>query len=73
LRRDRPLLQRIDEAIRSLASDPRPGGSKKLVGKQFDNLYRIRVGDWRILYAVEEDRLVILVLDVVRRDQAYRT
>jgi len=44
----------------------------KLVGKQFDNLYRIQVGDWRILYAIEDDRLVILILDVVRRDQAYR-
>jgi mRNA-degrading endonuclease RelE of RelBE toxin-antitoxin system len=42
------------------------------VGKQFNNLYRIRVSDWRIFYAIEDDRLVILILDVVRRDQAYR-
>ena len=72
LRNDQPLLRRLDEAIRDLPSDPRPSGYKKLVGKQFDNLYRIRVGDWRILYAIEDDRLVILILDVVRRDQAYR-
>jgi len=73
LRNDQPLLRRLDEAIRDLPSDPRPSGCKKLVGKQFDNLYRIRVGDWRILYAIEDDRLVILILDVVRRNQAYRS
>jgi mRNA interferase RelE/StbE len=71
-RKDRQLLGRIDRAIRALALEPRPSGCKKLVGKQFDNLYRIRVGDWRILYAIEDDRLVVLILDVVRRDQAYR-
>ena len=72
LRNDQPLLRRLDEAIRDLHSEPRPSGCKKLVGKQFNNLYRIRVGDWRILYAIEDDRLVILILDVVGRDQAYR-
>jgi len=72
LRNDQQLLRRLDEAIRSLASDPRPSGCRKLVGKQFDNLYRIRAGDWRVLYAIEDDRLVILILDVVRRDRAYR-
>jgi len=69
---DQPLLRHLDEAIRDLPSEPRPSGCKKLVGKQFNNLYRIRVGDWRILYTIEDDRLVILVLDVIRRDQAYR-
>jgi mRNA interferase RelE/StbE len=72
LRNDRPLLLRLDKAIRSLASDSRPSECKKLVGKQFDNLYRIRVGEWRILYAIEDERLLILILDVLRRDQAYR-
>ncbi len=71
-RKDRQLLGRMDQAIRALAREPRPSGCKKLGGKQFDNLYRIRVGDWRILYAIEDDRLVVLILDVVRRDQAYR-
>ncbi len=73
LRKDRQLLGRMDRAIRALALEPRPSGCKVLVGKQFDNLYRIRVGDWRILYAIEDDRLVVLIIDVVRRDQAYRT
>jgi len=72
LLKDRQLLGRIDRAIRALALKPRPSGCKKLVGKRFDNLYRIRVGDWRILYAIEDDRLVVLILEVVPRDQAYR-
>ncbi|MFV2045385.1 MAG: type II toxin-antitoxin system RelE/ParE family toxin [Anaerolineales bacterium] len=75
LRKDRQLLGRIDRAIRALVLEPRPSYCKVMVGKQFDNLYRIRVGDWRILYAIEDDRLVALILDVVhvvRRDQTYR-
>ncbi len=75
-RKDRQLLGRIDRAIRALALEPRQSGCKKLVGKQFDNLYRTRVGDWRMLYAIEDDRLVVLILNVVhvvRRNQAYRS
>ena len=62
LKNDQELLGRVDDAIRGLAVDP-----------QFQNLYRIRVGDWRILYAVEDDRLIVLILEIVRRDQAYRS
>jgi mRNA interferase RelE/StbE len=64
------LLQRIDAQFTILANNPRPAGSKKLSG--FDNLYRIRVGDWRISYAIEEKRLVILVLEIAPRGNAYR-
>jgi mRNA interferase RelE/StbE len=66
----RDLLQRIRVAIRGLAEEPRPPGCKKLQG--YDNLYRIRVGDWRISYAVEDDRLIVLVLEVAPRGDAYR-
>jgi mRNA interferase RelE/StbE len=66
----KPLLQRIREAISGLAKDPWPPGSKKLTG--YDSLYRIRVGDWRISYAVEEDRLIVLVIEVAPRGDAYR-
>jgi mRNA interferase RelE/StbE len=64
------VLWRIDRAIQDLAADPRPVGCKKLVG--YDNLYRIRAGDWRISYAVEDDRLIILVLEISTRGGAYR-
>jgi mRNA interferase RelE/StbE len=66
----RDLLQRIRLAIVGLAEEPRPPGCKKLQG--YDNLFRIRVGDWRISYAVEDDRLIVLVLEVAPRGDAYR-
>ncbi|HML21312.1 MAG TPA: type II toxin-antitoxin system RelE/ParE family toxin [Aggregatilinea sp.] len=64
------VLQRLMAAIRDLARDPRPDGCKKLSG--YDNLYRVRVGDWRISYAVEDVELVVLVLEVAPRGGAYR-
>jgi mRNA interferase RelE/StbE len=66
----RDLLERIDQAILSLAADPRPTGCKKPAGH--DNLYRVRVEEWRISYAVEDDRLIVLVLEVAPRGRAYR-
>jgi mRNA interferase RelE/StbE len=71
LKKQRQLIKRIDAALLSLADDPRPTGCKKLISKRYDNLYRIRVGDWRILYAIEDEEVIILILDVVRRDYAY--
>jgi mRNA interferase RelE/StbE len=64
------LRERIDGAILGLAEDPRPLGCKKLAG--YDNLYRVRVGDWCISYAVEDDELIILILEVAPRGGAYR-
>ena len=72
LTRDRQLLRRIDDAIRFLAEDPKPSGCKKLIGTKYDNLYRIRVGDWRISYAIEEQEILILILEISPRDRAYR-
>ena len=63
------LLQGIWSAIRDLAQDSRPVGCKKLVG--YDNLYRVRVGDWRISYAIEDDKLIILILEVALRGRVH--
>ena len=63
-------LGRILHAIRDLAGNPRPDGVKKLIG--YKNLYRIRVGNWRIIYAIEDDKLIVLVLEVSPRGGAYR-
>ena len=71
LRRDRELLERIDREIQSLAKNPLPQGCKKLRSSKHDHLYRLRMGDWRILYAIEDDKLIVLILAVVRRDHAY--
>jgi mRNA interferase RelE/StbE len=64
------MLERIRVVIRSLADDPRPTGYKKMSG--YDNLFRIRVGDWRIIYAIEDDKLIVLVLEVAPRSGVYR-
>ena len=59
------MLHRVDAAIRGLAVDRHPPGSKKLQGA--DDLYRIRVGNYRVIYRVEEILLVVLVIDVGHR------
>ena len=64
------MLERIRQAIRSLAENPRPVGYKKMAG--YENLYRIRVGDWRIIYALEDDALIVLVLEIATRGGIYR-
>jgi mRNA interferase RelE/StbE len=69
-RLDGDTLERIRRSIRGLAIDPPPAGVKKLTG--YDNLYRVRVGDWRILYAIEDDQLIVLVLEISMRGGAYR-
>lgn len=69
-RLDKVTRRRIREAINQLVINPRPSGSKKLSG--YDNLYRLRIGDWRISYALEEDKLIVLVVEIAPRGQAYR-
>jgi len=64
------LLKRMRSVMQKLADDPRPAGCKKLAG--YDNLYRLRIGGWRVSYAVEDDQLVILVLEIAPRGDAYR-
>jgi mRNA interferase RelE/StbE len=62
--------RRIVAAIRPLAREPRPRGARKLSG--YDDVFRIRVGRYRILYSVEDARLVIVVLKIGHRRQVYR-
>ncbi len=72
LAKDKSMFERIDKRIKSLSKNPRPDGCKKLKASKHENTYRVREGDWRILYAIEDDIVVVLILDVVRRDKAYR-
>jgi len=60
---------RIVEAIRGLSGNPHPQGSKKLTGRP---AWRIRVGDYRVIYERLEDRLVILVVAIGHRREIYR-
>lgn len=66
----RNLRARIDTAIRKLAENPNPVGCRKLEG--FEMLCRVRVGDWRIVYAVYEEQVVIVVVEGSARGNAYR-
>lgn len=68
---NRALLKRIDRTLLSLAKNPIPAGSKHLAG-EVPPLYRVRVGDYRILYQIEEDILVLLVVHVGHRRDVYR-
>ena len=60
---------RIVEAIDALADHPRPHGVKKLKGEA--DLYRIRVGDCRIVYQIADRRLIVTVVRVGNRKDAY--
>ncbi|MBI2152691.1 MAG: type II toxin-antitoxin system RelE/ParE family toxin [Candidatus Rokubacteria bacterium] len=56
---------RIRSAIRSLASSPRPQGAKKLES----DLYRIRIGRYRVVYSVDDRAREIIILKVAKRDE----
>lgn len=62
--RDRAIM-----ALRSITDEPRPNGVKKLKG--YDDTYRIRFGDYRIIYKVRDKELIILLLSVSHRKDAY--
>lgn len=64
------ILARVDRSLLSLADEPRPAGCKKLRG--YKNLYRLRLGDWRLIYAIEDDKLVVLVIEIAPRGEAYQ-
>ena len=62
-------LSRIIEKVQSLADNPRPEGSKKLSAEE---KYRIRQGNYRILYTIEDDLLAVYIVKVAHRKDAYR-
>lgn len=63
------IQDRIITAIRRLGTNPRPSGVKKLSGRE---AWRIRVGDYRIIYEISDANLTVLVVDVGHRRDIYR-
>jgi len=61
---------RIAEAIESLANDPRRPGTRKLTGSE--RLYRLRVGEYRIIYEIQDEHLIVVVIKVGHRREVYR-
>lgn len=66
---DRPVRTRVVRRIEALADHPRPPGCTALQGLPG---YRIRIGDWRVLYTVTDETVTVLVVRVGPRGQVYR-
>jgi mRNA interferase RelE/StbE len=66
----RSIIVRILAAVEILTNNPYPSGNRKLVGS--DHSYRLRVGDYRVVYSVDNNVLVIEVLRVRHRKDVYR-
>ena len=62
-------VQRILERIDALRDEPRPQGSVKLSGKEY---YRVRQGNYRIIYEIQDAQLVVIVIKVGHRREVYR-
>lgn len=66
---DKKLIPVIKAAIADLANNPRPYGYKKLKG---EDAYRIRVGDYRVIYEIEDDIIQVTVVSVGHRKDVYK-
>lgn len=64
------VILRILDSVRGLAEDPYPHGARKLAGS--DHSYRIRIGDYRVVYTVEDDFLLVQIIRVGHRRDVYR-
>ena len=62
--------RRIADALEGLRNNPRPPGVLKMSGAE--NLWRIRIGNYRVLYEIHDNRLIVLVLRVAHRKDVYR-
>jgi mRNA interferase RelE/StbE len=61
---------RVLRAVQALAIDPRPSGCRKLQG--YEDVFRIRVGTYRVLYSIDGRRIIVTVLKVAHRKDVYR-
>jgi len=67
---DKATLMRLIEKVKSLATQPRPLGAEKLAGRP--NLYRVRQGNYRVIYSVDDESRVVDVVKVGHRRDVYR-
>lgn len=64
------LSNRILVKMRNLSDDPFPSDSKRIIGRN-EKIFRIRVGDYRIQYAVLYDKNEVVITDIDKREKAY--
>lgn len=67
---DRQIARRVARAVSALGANPRPAGCRRLVG--YDDLWRIRVGDYRVIYTIRDAELIVLALRIAHRSDVYR-
>jgi mRNA interferase RelE/StbE len=67
---DKPIRRRVQSAIDELQADPRPHGAIALQG--LSGAYRIRIGDYRVIYTINDDKLVVVVVDLAHLREIYR-
>ena len=67
---DRSIQERVVRRLDKLEKDPRPPGVEKMEGDE--SIYRIRMGEYRIVYEIQDKVLVVLVLKVGHRREVYR-
>ena len=67
---DKATLSRLIERIKSLTTQPRPSGAEKLAGRS--NIYRVRQGNYRVIYSVDDQSRVVDVVKVGHRRDVYR-
>ena len=66
----RDVVRKVDACILALAEKPRPPRTRKLKGG--GDFWRVRVGDYRIIYQIEDNKLLILVIRIAHRRDVYR-
>jgi len=66
----RDVQERIILRVTALSENPRPHGVQKLEGQT--DLYRIRVGSYRVIYAIVDERLIVTVVRIADRKDVYR-
>jgi len=64
------IAGKVLRRIEALGEDPRPTGCRKLTGA--DDLWRIRIGDYRVLYEIRDEKLLVDILAIRHRSEAYR-
>lgn len=60
---------RIVEKVQALSSNPRPPGCEKLSGEE---KYRIRQGNYRVLYSIEDEAIIVIIVKIAHRRDVYR-
>jgi mRNA interferase RelE/StbE len=68
---DKPLARRVVTAVTKLGVDPRPLGVRALTGQPHGTM-RLRIGDYRVVYVVQDDLVLVTVVRIAHRREVYR-